>query len=175
LCYQQKGCDSQASSAGKGELPVTNISYNDVQQFVGWLSDTPQQTCRLPSEAEWEAAAVSFERAAKSDRCRNANFADNSSPYPWKSNQCNDGTSQGPTEVTSMNKANGLYHILGNVWEMTTTSWQSANPAEIQGSCNRPTVKGGAFNNVPARIKASFRSFLDQNCKRVKSPVPSSE
>lgn len=165
LCYQQKGCSSVASSNGDRDLPVTNVSYKDTQQFVSWLSNVSQQAYRLPSEAEWEAAAMSFERAVKSDLCRYTNFADSSSPYPWKSSQCNDGTPQGPTKVTSMNKANGLFHILGNVWEMTTTCWQAAASTDIQASCDKPTVKGGAFNNVPARIKASYRSFVDQNAK----------
>lgn len=44
---------------GRGTMPAINISWNDAQGYVKWLSanNTEGLQCRLPSEAEWEHAA----------------------------------------------------------------------------------------------------------------------
>ena len=36
---------------------MINVSWEDAQAYVGWLSEETGQTYRLPSEAEWEYAA----------------------------------------------------------------------------------------------------------------------
>jgi formylglycine-generating enzyme required for sulfatase activity len=38
------------------ELPVVNVSWNDATRFCQWLSTTTGESCRLPTEAEWEYA-----------------------------------------------------------------------------------------------------------------------
>ncbi len=42
---------------GPDDLPVRNVSWNDAQQYVAWLSKLTSKPYRLPSEAEWEYAA----------------------------------------------------------------------------------------------------------------------
>ena len=42
---------------GRGSRPVINISWDDAQAFIAWLSGVTGGVYRLPSEAEWEYAA----------------------------------------------------------------------------------------------------------------------
>jgi formylglycine-generating enzyme required for sulfatase activity len=58
-CFALGGCEHYPSDEGwgRGNRPVINVSWNDVQQYLAWLKKETGQTWRLPSEAEWEYAA----------------------------------------------------------------------------------------------------------------------
>ena len=38
---------------GRGRRPVINVSWDDAQAYVSWLSSETGARYRLPSEAEW--------------------------------------------------------------------------------------------------------------------------
>ena len=42
---------------GRGNRPVINVSWDDAQSYVSWLSARTGKTYRLLSEAEWEYVA----------------------------------------------------------------------------------------------------------------------
>ena len=42
---------------GRGDRPVINVSWNDAQKYMRWLSDETGEEYRLLSEAEWEYVA----------------------------------------------------------------------------------------------------------------------
>ena len=51
--------------------PVPCVSWDDVQEYVSWLSRTTGATYRLPTEAEWERAAAGSERGCDLERTGN--------------------------------------------------------------------------------------------------------
>ncbi len=58
-CVADGGCGYRPADQGWGRdvYPVINVSWQDAQTYVAWLSRKMAMTCRLPSEAEWEYAA----------------------------------------------------------------------------------------------------------------------
>ena len=58
-CVAAGGCKFSPPDQGwgRGDRPVTNVSWDDAKEFIAWLSKTTGKPYRLPTEAEWEYAA----------------------------------------------------------------------------------------------------------------------
>ncbi|GJD58860.1 bifunctional serine/threonine-protein kinase/formylglycine-generating enzyme family protein [Methylobacterium dankookense] len=54
-CHAAGRCEFKAE--GAPNQPAANLSWDDAQQYVRWISGVTQKAYRLPSEAEWEYAA----------------------------------------------------------------------------------------------------------------------
>jgi len=98
---------------GRGERPVTNVSWNDAQAYCRWLAKETGMPFRLPSEAEWEYVAR----------------AGGDSAYPWgnraESSHANYGKAVGRTTPVGQYPPNtwGLYDMHGNVQEWVQDCW----------------------------------------------------
>ena len=175
-CMEAKGCTKRPSHEGWGATgrPVINVSWNDAQQYVKWLSAHTGDRYRLPSEAEWEYAA----RAGTESRfswgdgaewvCDQANIfdADGRAANPqWTWNaQCRDGYPF--TAPVGQFKPNpwGLHDMFGNVWEWTQDCW---NPdytdapldarARTTGQCSKRVNRGGGWTNHPRTMRSATR------------------
>ena len=145
---------------GRGRRPVVNVSWEDAQAYVSWLSSETGARYRLPSEAEWEYAARAGTETA----------------YSWGneigSNRANcDGCgSQWDDEMTAPvgsfgANAWGLHDMHGNVWEWVEDcrhdSYAGA-PADgsawtTGGNCGRRVYRGGSWVNDPRNLRAAYR------------------
>jgi len=99
------------------EHPVTCVSWNDVHEFIKWLSRKEGKTYRLPTEAEWEyACRAGTETPFSIGKCLgdNANY---DGKYPYA--DCPKGRyAKGTVPVASFAPNPwGLYDVHGNVWE----------------------------------------------------------
>jgi formylglycine-generating enzyme required for sulfatase activity len=54
-CVQANACSYVP--LGDDDAPLGNVSWNDTQQYLKWLSGVTHRQWRLPTEAEWEYAA----------------------------------------------------------------------------------------------------------------------
>ena len=127
------------TSGTKGrKLPVTDVLWEDCQEFIKKLNVKMNGGYRLPTEAEWEYACRAGTKTAYS-------FGDNITPkdanYNLKPKDEDDLMYQlqsgkiKPVAVGSYKPNNfGLYDMHGNVWEWVE-DWYSAYP---EGSVTDP-------------------------------------
>ena len=121
--------------------PVTCVSWDDAQAYVSWLSRTTGATYRLPTEAEWELAAVGSQ-AGCSGRLL-AFFG---------------GSGEGTCRVGFYGaNAAGLSDMVGNVWEWTSDCFEPA--------CDRRVLRGGSWINDAANLRPGTR-FMDSTAIR---------
>jgi formylglycine-generating enzyme required for sulfatase activity len=148
---------------GREKRPVINVSWGDTQAYVQWLSAKTGKRYRLPSETEWEYAAragsrgaFSFGQGVAPDK---ANY-DASRPYQGPA-----GAARARTLPTASFAPNlfGLYDMHGNVAEWTDDCWsgelsgETLAPTTVSGLCSARVIKGGAWNDSGADLRASSR------------------
>jgi formylglycine-generating enzyme required for sulfatase activity/class 3 adenylate cyclase len=155
------------SPTGNDDAPVTNVSWNDAQQFVAWLARTTQKPFRLPSEAEWEYAA----RAGKTTKfwwgdqfqVGMANCRGCSEPYD---------TAQ-PLKVGSF-KPNpfGLHDMGGGVNQWVEDCWhknyQGApvdNSPWVESGCSSRVIRSGSWRNDTSYVRPANRDHYDTNVR----------
>ena len=163
-CARAGGCGGlipDNEGWGRGSRPVINVSWEDAQAYVEWLSDVTGEQYSLPSEAQWEYAARAGTETARfwgrglADQCLFANGADVAGlrKYPdWNDGgaaQCSDGYPE--TAPVRSFEANGfgLHDMLGNVSEWTRDCWNeryAGGPVDgtawESGDCSRRVTPG---------------------------------
>ncbi|MBT9291928.1 SUMF1/EgtB/PvdO family nonheme iron enzyme [Prosthecodimorpha staleyi] len=149
----------------RGILPVVNVSWEDAQAFVTWLSKVTGKSYRLLTEAEWEYAARAGTTTAfwwgPTISTNQANYDGN---YTYASNQ--KGLYRMYTLPVDSFSANpfGLYQMLGNVnqWVEDCSS-QNYKDAPTDGSanvikgCDTRILRGGSYSELPWRLRAAQR------------------
>ena len=164
-CVAHGDCDPHIydSGYGRGRQPVINVTWEDAQRYVAWLSRMTGKTYRLLSEAEYEYATRAGSQTA----------------YPWGGDikldgkvmtNCSGCGSQWDTKRTAPvgsfpPNAFGVYDMVGNVYEWTEdcshSNYDNA-PADGSawiegGSCARRVVRGGAWDSHADSVRSAAR------------------
>jgi formylglycine-generating enzyme required for sulfatase activity len=160
-CVAYGDCDPRVSDSawGRGRRPVINVSWDDAQSYVRWLSRVTGKAYRLLSEAEYEYATRAGTQTA----------------YPWgddigKSNAncagCGsqwDGRQTAPVGSFVPNRF-GLYDMVGNVvaWveDCSHDNYRGAPPddsAWITGDCSSRVLRGGSWDSYPQNLRSAYR------------------
>ena len=135
------------------DLPVEQINYYDVQEFIS----KSEGQCNLPTEAQWEYAA----RGRAEARYFWGNMMNDK--YAWF-----EDNSGGKTHPVGQKEPNqfGLYDMAGNVWEWTS-DWYDA--AYQRGKQSNPTgvpagdfkvIRGGAFDSSAGALRITNRTWI---------------
>jgi len=126
----------------KGDnLPVENITHGEAVEYAQKLSqllNLPQDKAfRLPTEWEWEWSALGG--GPWEDRVANLDEA-------WVAEN-----SDKRTHEVGLLKSNGygLYDVLGNVWEWTSSKYSSAK--------NYKVIRGGSWYYDTSKVRVAFR------------------
>jgi formylglycine-generating enzyme required for sulfatase activity len=124
---------------GRGRRPVANVSWEDAEHYVTWLSIAAGRPYRLLSEAEWEYC------------CR-----------------AGSGEGISPSERLGVPNAFGLFDIDGSTRELVADAWhESYQGAPADGSAWEPNkdtmwrvVRGGPRDGVPGIVGGLFRGSV---------------
>lgn len=147
--------------------PVSNISWDDAQEYLRWLSQETGLKYRLPTEAEWEyaAGAGSTRRYSWGDDAgqNRANCKDCGSAWS--------GQSIAPVGSFAPN-ALGLHDMHGNLWEWTADCWNTSyksaptdGSAWLKGDCIARVIRGGAWSLGADYMRTSRRSKYDRDVR----------
>jgi iron(II)-dependent oxidoreductase len=145
--------------------PVTFVNWYEAEAWCNWAKR------RLPTEAEWEAAAIG-EPSADGSR-----LADIKRRWPWGAappsrERANlDFASDGPLDVAACatgDSAFGCRQMIGNVWEWTASDFVpfagfSADPYEDYSQPwfnTRKVLRGGSFATSARIARPGYRNFF---------------
>jgi formylglycine-generating enzyme required for sulfatase activity len=169
-CVADGGCSGYRPSDqgwGRGRRPVINVSWDDANAYVAWLSSKTGKTYRLLTEAEYEYVARARTTTA----------------YPWGSaigknnaNCIRCGSEWGGKETAPVGSfaANwfGLYDTVGNVWEWTQDCYhdsyggaRSDGSAWTSGDCSRRVLRGGSWGDVPLDLRSANRFWYPSDVR----------
>ena len=138
-------------------LPVENVSWNDVQEFIRKLNQLTGKSYRLPTEAEWEYAA----RGGSNSRGYKYSGSDNVGSVAWYYD--NSGSTTHPVGSKSPNEL-GIYDMSGNVLEWCQDRWASnyyssspqRNPQGPASGSDRVN-RGGSWDGLAGSCRVSRR------------------
>jgi formylglycine-generating enzyme required for sulfatase activity len=163
-CLAARGCQFMPRMHTAGDrIPVHNISWDDVNQYLRWLSTVAGHPYRLPSEAEWEYAA----RAGTTTRYW---WGDSVGTSLANCSDCGSGQDTSaplPVDALPPNPW-GLYDMLGGVAQWVADCWVAnyrgapadAAPRQVK-SCDKRVLRGGSFRSPHDEITVTSRGNYD--------------
>jgi formylglycine-generating enzyme required for sulfatase activity len=151
---QWKAVMGKNPSYTKGaKLPVTNVSWEDCQEFIKKLNGITKGKYRLPTEAEWEYACRAGTTTA---------YSFGAKITPKDANYDDSGIYE-PVAVGSYKpNAFGLYDMHGNVWEWCE-DWKADYPKGAVTDPKGPAtgeyrvLRGGSFYYGGSTARSSIR------------------
>jgi formylglycine-generating enzyme required for sulfatase activity len=137
--------------------PVTCVSWNDAMAFCRWLSRESGRRIRLPSEAEWEFAGSDTTGYYSKSYPEIAWYFENS------------GFTTHPVAGKKPN-SNGLYDMLGNVFEWMMDIWHpDYENAPCDGSARlgeqvtARVCRGGSFERESSEMGQHGRDWYNES------------
>lgn len=130
-------------------LPVTNVSYEDIMQFIKKLNKLSSKKYRLPTEAEWMWAAMGANKDKDQGIWTSCDKEEKLGDYAWY-----EKNSENKPHPVGKKKPNelGLYDMSGNVWECCQDFYKEElgndpviDPIEAKAKSNYHVARGGCY------------------------------
>ncbi len=143
--YELMTCENPSLIKG-ADLPVTNITYAEANNFIAILNDSLGTSFRLPTEAEWEYAAKEGNE-------------NNSFLYAGGNSLASLGHFEGNSSIlssvgTKTANALGVKDMSGNAWEWVSDAFDKENP-------NLGVVRGGGWDSHEKSVlRKSYRNAV---------------
>jgi len=155
---QWKAVMGENRSKNKGDtLPVENVTWTEIQEFISRLNTKTGKNYRLPTESEWEYAARGGNKSRKY-KYSGSNDLDSVAWYI--------GNSDNKTHIVGSKSANelGIFDMSGNVWEWCNDRYGSyinneqINPPGLVNGSYR-VFRGGSWYSNAGASRVSNRLY----------------
>jgi formylglycine-generating enzyme required for sulfatase activity len=142
--------------------PMTQVSWNEAQDFIKSLNMKTGKKYRLPTEAEWEYAAKGGKNSVGYDYSGGNELA-GVSQY---------GTTKDTTVGSKIPNELGIFDMSGNVYEWCSdfydehyyTNSPNKNPTGAETG-NMHIIRGGAWSSEPEDCQVTVRAREQPNAK----------
>lgn len=150
------------------KIPVSNMSWIEIQNFLNRLNEKSEYSYRLPTGIEWEYACraggknVAYGTRSGSISAEEANYTDIR----------NEVISNGITAVDYYpSNQQGLYDMSGNTWEWTQDPFLSSSNKgffrslfdRFSTTSNKRAVRGGSFDNSANEVRCSSEQLVSES------------
>jgi formylglycine-generating enzyme required for sulfatase activity len=168
-CVKASVCPSVPSAANAADKqPMRDVSWDEAQLYLKWLSTVSHRPYRLPTEAEWEYAARggTTTRYWWGEQMKGGNSSCQGCGEPWKADA--------PPPVGSF-VANpfGLADMNGSVWEWVQDCWHSSykgappdGSAWADGNCQSRVIRGGSWREDGSYMLSTTRFKYDASVRQ---------
>jgi ergothioneine biosynthesis protein EgtB len=147
------------SAASKANEPVAHVSYYEASAFAKWAGK------RLPTEAEWEKAAIFEPNTGKLKA------------FPWGDDSVDSVKANllenGLWSVAAIGSfpigqsAYGCHQMIGDVWEWTTSDYvpypgfrSEFDEYNDKWFVNQKVLRGGSYATPQTHIRSTYRNFF---------------
>ena len=159
-CADASGCPHLDIEGNASKTtPARNLSWDDAQAYVKWLTKTTGKTYRLPAETEWEYAARGGTTTTYwwGNEMRKGYADCKDCGDPWRKDS--------PVNVGSfLPNPFGLFDMNGSVWEWVGDCWHgSYKGAPTDGrvwdeaGCPMRVIRGGSWPDGAAYMQSATR------------------
>ena len=167
-CVVGGGCSGHRPNDrgwGRGLRPVVNVSWDDAQLYIKWLSRRTGDQYRLLSESEWEyvarAGTTGPFHTGSTISTEQANY---NGGYVYGSGRKGVYRERTVPVGSFGSNAFGLHDVHGNVWERVQDCWNGSHAgapsdgsAWESGNCSNRVLRGGSWLNGPGGLRSAFR------------------
>jgi formylglycine-generating enzyme required for sulfatase activity len=186
-CVAAGGCSGRRPDDrgwGRDRRPVIDVSFDDAQAYLVWLSGKTGKRYRLLGEAEWEYVARAGDRGPNpwgdedARACRFASLHDEvgrqKNGSDWTAAACSDGHPRTAPAGSFAANAWGLHDMLGNVAEWTADCWAddlaglpagSDAAAQAGGDCSTRALRGGSWQEYLDGMRYAARSSAPRGAR----------
>jgi formylglycine-generating enzyme required for sulfatase activity/uncharacterized caspase-like protein len=145
------------------DSPARNLSWDDAQDYVGWLSKLSGKSYRLPTEAEWEYAArggttTTYWWGEKLEPGK-ANCQDCGTPYH---KEAPEPISTFPANSFGLSgMAGGVAQWVADCWFPSYAGAPKDGSARDKKDCHQRVLRGGSWRNDHSYAASSSRFFYE--------------
>jgi formylglycine-generating enzyme required for sulfatase activity len=168
-CVKASVCPSVPSAANAGDKqPMRDVSWDEAQLYLKWLSTVSGKPYRLPTEAEWEYAARggTTSRYWWGEQMKGGNSSCQGCGEPWKADAP-------PPAGSFVANPYGLLDMNGSVWEWVQDCWHSSYkgaPADgsawADGACQSRVIRGGSWREDSSYMLSTTRFKYDASVRQ---------